>query len=32
MKAKNTYSRKISSKEAKEGFIMVLKNKISVFV
>lgn len=27
----NVYSRKISSKEAQEGFIFILKNKLSFF-
>jgi len=31
MKSENIYIRKISSKEAKEGFIMILKNKLSFF-
>jgi hypothetical protein len=31
MKAGNAYSRKISSKEAKENFIFILKNKLSFF-
>lgn len=31
MKANTTYSRKISAKEAKLGFIFVLKNKSSLF-
>jgi len=31
MNSKNSYSRKISSKEAEEGFIFILKNKLSFF-
>lgn len=31
MANQNTYSRKISSKEAKEGFIFILKSKLSFF-
>ena len=31
MTAKSLYSRKISSKEAQEDFIFVLKNKLSLF-
>jgi hypothetical protein len=31
MSTKNIYSRKISSKEAKEGFIFILKNKLPFF-
>jgi len=31
MSAGNTYSRKISSKEAQENFIFILKNKLSFF-
>ncbi len=31
MANQNTYSRKISSKEAKEGFIFILKGKLSFF-
>ncbi len=31
MMAKNIYSRKISTKEADNGFIFILKNKISFF-
>lgn len=31
MDTKNVYSRKISSKEAQEDFIFILKNKLSFF-
>lgn len=31
MSFENSYSRKISSKEAEKGFIFILKNKISFF-
>jgi len=31
MSSKNSYSRRISSKEAEEGFIFILKNKLSFF-
>ena len=31
MDSKNSYSRRISAKESKEGFIFILKNKLSFF-
>ncbi len=31
MKASNVYSKKISSEEAQEGFILIFKNKLSFF-
>ncbi|HEX7467420.1 MAG TPA: hypothetical protein VF324_02375 [Methanobacterium sp.] len=31
MKAENIYSRKITSTEARKGFIMILKNNLSFF-
>jgi hypothetical protein len=31
MTSKNIYTRKISSKEAEEGFIFILKNKLNFF-
>ena len=31
MSSKNSYSRKISSKEAKENFVFILKNKLTFF-
>lgn len=31
MRSGNSYSRKISSKEAEKGFIFILKNKLSFF-
>jgi hypothetical protein len=31
MKTKNVYNRKISSEEASEGYILVLKNKLNFF-
>lgn len=31
MKSKVNYSRKISTEEAREGYIMILKNRLSLF-
>jgi hypothetical protein len=31
VKARGTYSRKVSSEEAREGYLLVLKNKLQLF-